>query len=77
MHNQPRSIAIVLDGNRRFARRLGLASWKGHEFGLQKLEDLFGWCIELGIKELTLYCFSTENFKRSKQEIKYLFALFW
>ena len=77
MHNQPRSIAIVLDGNRRFARRLGLASWKGHEFGLQKLENLFGWCIELGIKELTLYCFSTENFKRSKQEIKYLFALFW
>ena len=73
----PRHIAIVLDGNRRFAKKLGLRPWKGHEFGLKKLEDLFGWCIELGIKELTLYCFSTENFKRASKEVSYLFDLFW
>ena len=59
----PRHIAIILDGNRRYARKLGLNPWKGHEFGLRKLEELFKWCIELGIKELTLYTFSTENFK--------------
>lgn len=73
----PRHIAIILDGNRRYAKKLGLKPWKGHEFGLKKLEELFGWCIELGIKELTLYCFSTENFKRAKNEIDYLFSLFW
>ena len=51
--------------------------WKGHEFGAQKLDELFGWCIGLGIKELTLYCFSTENFRRAKKEVEYLFNLFW
>ena len=73
----PRHIAIILDGNRRYARKLGLQPWKGHEFGLRKLEELFDWCMELGIRELTLYSFSTENFKRAKKEIKYLFNLFW
>lgn len=73
----PKKIAIILDGNRRFAKKLGLQPWKGHEFGLKKLEDLFRWCIELGIKELTLYCFSTENFKRARKEVSYLFDLLW
>ena len=73
----PKKIAIILDGNRRFARKLGLQPWQGHEFGLRKLEELFKWCMELGIKELTLYCFSTENFQRAKNEISYLFGLFW
>ena len=72
----PKHIAIILDGNRRYARKLGLQPWKGHEFGLRKLEELFNWCMELGIKELTLYCFSTENFKRNKKEMNYLFSLF-
>lgn len=72
----PKHIAIILDGNRRFAKKLGLQPWKGHDFGLRKLDDLFNWCRELGIKELTLYSFSTENFKRAKQEISYLFDLF-
>ena len=72
----PKHIAIVLDGNRRYAKKLGLQPWKGHEFGLKKLEDLFEWCQELGVKELTLYIFSTENFKRAKNEVSYLFNLF-
>lgn len=72
----PRKIAIVLDGNRRYAKKLGLQPWKGHEFGLRKLEKLFDWCQELGIKELTLYSFSTENFIRAKREINYIFSLF-
>lgn len=70
-------IAIILDGNRRYARKIGLRPWKGHELGLRKLEELFEWCMELGIKELTLYCFSTENFKRAKHEVNFLFDLFW
>jgi len=72
----PRHMAIILDGNRRYAKKLGLKSLKGHEFGLKKLEDLFNWCQELEVKELTLYTFSTENFNRTKREIDYLFSLF-
>ena len=72
----PRSVAIILDGNRRYAKKLGIKPWKGHEYGMKKLEELFKWCQELGIKELTLYSFSTENFNRTKQEISFLFNLF-
>ncbi|MBI4452391.1 di-trans,poly-cis-decaprenylcistransferase [Candidatus Woesearchaeota archaeon] len=72
----PRNLGIVLDGNRRYARKLGLKPWLGHELGVKKLEKLFGWCGELGIKELTLYSFSTENFNRAKREIDFLFGLF-
>src|SRR3989338_1188136 len=72
----PKKIAIILDGNRRFAKKIGLQPWKGHEYGMKKLEEFFGWCLELGIKELTLYSFSTENFNRAKNEIDFLFGLF-
>jgi len=72
----PKHVAIVLDGNRRYAKKLGLQPWKGHEFGLRKLEELFNWFQELDIKELTLYSFSNENFRRAKREINYLFGLF-
>lgn len=72
----PRKIAIVLDGNRRYAKKLGLQPWKGHEFGIKKLEQLLEWCRELGIKELTLYSFSTENFRRTKTEKDFLFNIF-
>ena len=72
----PKKIAIVLDGNRRYAKKLGLHPWKGHEFGVKKLEEMLNWCRELGIKELTLYSFSTENFKRTKQEKDFLFNIF-
>lgn len=72
----PAHIAIILDGNRRYAKKLGLQPWKGHEFGIKKLERLLGWCRELGIKELTLYSFSTENFKRAEKEKGFLFNIF-
>ena len=72
----PRHIAIILDGNRRYAKKIGLRPWKGHEFGIKKLEQLLDWCIELGIKELTLYSFSTENFNRAKTEKDFLFSIF-
>lgn len=69
-------VGVVLDGNRRFAKRLMLEPWKGHEFGAEKVKKLIAWCIELGIKELTLYAFSMQNFNRPKQEFDYLMKLF-
>ncbi len=69
-------IGIILDGNRRFAKRLMKQPWKGHEYGVAKFEKLIGWCKELNIKELTLYCFSLENFNRPKKEFEYLMKLF-
>lgn len=69
-------IAIILDGNRRWAKKHNLPKELGHRKGFQKIKDLLKWCVELKIKELTLYCFSTENFNRDKKEVDYLFDLF-
>lgn len=72
----PRHIGIILDGNRRFAKRLMMKPWQGHEFGAKKVWKLFDWCKELGIHEVTLYTFSLENFNRPKEEFDYLMKLF-
>ena len=72
----PYHIAIILDGNRRYAKKKNLNPWKGHEFGAEKVKDLIDWALELGIKQLTLYTFSIENFNRNKQEVDYLMGLF-
>ncbi len=72
----PKHIGIILDGNRRFSKRLMVKPWKGHEYGAKKIEKLLEWCKELGIKELTLYAFSIENFNRPKKEFDYLMNLF-
>jgi tritrans,polycis-undecaprenyl-diphosphate synthase [geranylgeranyl-diphosphate specific] len=74
--NVPKHIAIILDGNRRWAKARGLPAFKGHDEGAENVKRLLGWCKDLGIKELTLYCFSMENFKRSKEEVAFLMALF-
>src|SRR3989344_3788340 len=72
----PRHIAIILDGNRRFAKRLMLKPWKGHDYGEKKVEKLLEWCKELRIEELTLYALSIENFSRPKKEFNYLLRIF-
>src|SRR3989338_1299245 len=72
----PQHIAIILDGNRRWARRHRMQPWKGHEKGVAKVHDLLTWSRELGIRELTLYCFSTENFKRPKKEVEFIMKVF-
>jgi tritrans,polycis-undecaprenyl-diphosphate synthase [geranylgeranyl-diphosphate specific] len=69
-------VGIILDGNRRYAKNLGKNPWEGHKEGAKRIEDLFNWCLELNVKELTLYCFSTENFKRSNKEVNFLMQLF-
>ena len=65
-----------MDGNRRFAEELGLSSLHGHEKGRDKLEELLDWCLELDVKVLTVYAFSTENLNRDTDEIKDLLELF-
>lgn len=75
-HYKNLKVAIVLDGNRRYAMKKGLKSWQGHKFGAEKVKDIIEWCGDLGIKELTLYSFSVDNFNRSGTEKKILFLLF-
>ncbi|MCX6709477.1 MAG: undecaprenyl diphosphate synthase family protein, partial [Candidatus Woesearchaeota archaeon] len=65
-------IAIIMDGNRRYAKKRGLSVDEGHRRGADKIEEILDWCIELKIKELTLYTFSTENFRRKKEEVNFL-----
>ncbi len=72
---RPQHIGLIVDGNRRFARVKGLASNEGHNAGSQKLEDFLRWCWRLDIKIVTLYGFSTENYKRSEDEVDYLMDL--
>ncbi len=73
----PKHIGLILDGNRRFAKKLMLKPWKGHEWGYEKIKALMDWTKELGVKELTLYVFSIKNFNRPKEEFKYIMDLFY
>lgn len=72
----PKHIGIIMDGNRRFSKRLMLKPWKGHEWGAKKVENVLKWCKELGIRELTLYTFSVQNFNRPKDEFDHLMNIF-
>ena len=72
----PNHIAIIQDGNRRYAKMLGIDTPKGHRAGADKTEEMLDWAHELGIRHITLYTFSTENFSRNKEEVAQLFALF-
>ncbi len=73
----PLHIGIILDGNRRFAKRLMARPWKGHEWGAEKVKELLRWCKGTGVKYLTLYSLSEENIKsRPKEELDFLFKMF-
>ena len=73
----PTHIAIILDGNRRFAKQLMLEPWKGHDLGRKKVEALLDYAQALGVKKLTLYALSVENIQsRPKEELDYLFKIF-
>ncbi|MEE8360101.1 MAG: isoprenyl transferase [Candidatus Omnitrophota bacterium] len=65
----PRHIAIIMDGNGRWARMRGLPKMVGHREGVESLRDIVTYCRETGISILTVYAFSTENWKRSKREV--------
>jgi undecaprenyl diphosphate synthase len=68
----PQHIAIIMDGNGRWARKRGLPRTAGHKAGMESVKEIVETCNELGVKVLTLYAFSTENWKRPKKEIRLL-----
>jgi len=72
----PAHIAIIMDGNRRWAMKRGLEPWLGHRFGAEKLEEVVEWCLKLGIKVVTFFALSTENLRRDRRELEELFKLF-
>jgi len=72
----PRHLAIIMDGNRRFAAREGLDVKGGHAKGRDTLEELLDWCLDVGIRILTVYALSTENLARPTEELDGLMELF-
>ncbi len=72
----PKHVAIILDGNRRWAKKNNMTPQEGHYRGFTNLENLADYIFSKGIKVLSVYAFSTENFKRSKIEVDYLMNLF-
>jgi len=75
--NMPKHIAIIMDGNRRYSKLMGnMQAIEGHKRGVDTLEKVLDWSIEFGVKIVTAYAFSTENFKRPQEEVKGLMKLF-
>ena len=75
INNLPTHIAIIMDGNRRWAKQHNLDAKLGHKKGAQTLENIVRYCNKIGIQYLTVYAFSTENWKRSKEEVGALMLL--
>ncbi|XP_060523235.1 dehydrodolichyl diphosphate synthase complex subunit DHDDS-like [Cylas formicarius] len=71
----PEHVAFIMDGNRRYAKKFNLEITEGHSRGVKKLSECLKWCFELGIKEVTVYAFSIENFTRSEKEVFTLMQL--
>ena len=75
MGRLPRHIAIIMDGNGRWAKKRGLPRTAGHKVGAEVFRDIATYCQELGIEYLTIYAFSTENWKRPREEVDVLMSL--
>ncbi len=75
MQKIPSHLGIILDGNRRWAEERGLPVFEGHRRGFEKVKKIIKWCKNREIKVLTLFVFSTENWKRSKIEVNFLMNL--
>lgn len=73
---KPYHIAIIPDGNRRWAKKRGIGKKEGYEIGIRHIGDVLKWCRQADIKMLSMWGFSTENFKRPKEEVDALFGLF-
>lgn len=71
----PKHIAFIMDGNRRYATSIGQRKVKGHEFGFESLKKCLEWCMELGVKMVSLYAFSIDNFQRGKEEVEVLMGM--
>ena len=73
--NMPRHIAIIMDGNRRWAKQRGLPAKLGHKEGAKTLEKIVRYANKIGLEYITVYAFSTENWKRAEDEVKALMML--
>ena len=73
--NMPRHIAIIMDGNRRWARNKNLPISLGHKEGAKTVEKIVEYANKIGIKYITVYAFSTENWKRTEEEVRGLMFL--
>ena len=73
--NIPNHVAIIMDGNARWAKKNNLSTIKGHKKGVENIKDIAKLSLKYGIKYLTLYAFSAENWQRSKYEVNNLFNL--
>ncbi|KYN20361.1 PREDICTED: dehydrodolichyl diphosphate synthase complex subunit DHDDS-like [Trachymyrmex cornetzi] len=71
----PKHVAFIMDGNRRYANKQNLQQGEGHSKGFDKMTEMLNWCMDLGVVEVTVYAFSIENFKRSKEEVDGLMDL--
>ena len=71
----PEHVAIIMDGNRRYAKKMGVSIEDGYSYGAEITEQTIDWCFELGVKQLTIYAFSIENFCRNEEEKEELFDL--
>lgn len=71
----PKHVSFIMDGNRRFAMASHIPRAEGHLHGFEKLLEVIEWCLHLGVREVSLYGFSIENFKRSKDEVDSLMEL--
>ncbi len=71
-----RHLALIMDGNRRWAKQRALRPWLGHNAGTETIREVVRFCLERSISYLSLYAFSLENFKRSPHEVNFLFELF-
>ena len=72
---RPDHIGVILDGNRRWANERLMSSSLGHHYGADKVEDLLRWCLDLDVRAITLYAFSTENFRRPEKEVSEIMGL--
>lgn len=72
---KPVHVGIITDGNRRYAKQSGMSPNDGHVKGKDKIEEVLQWCLDIGIKIVTVYGFSTENFNRNEKEVDFLFHL--
>lgn len=71
----PQHLGLILDGNRRFARALGMDRSLGHEFGADKAHEVLQWCLELGIPHITIWVLSTDNVGRDPEEVAHIMRL--
>jgi undecaprenyl diphosphate synthase len=71
----PKHIGIILDGNRRGSRKIGVDYITGYKLGAEKLEEVLDWCWELGVKVISCWIFSTENFSRPKDQVESIMKL--